>query len=139
VLDEADSDDISEFVEKFRGSQKKLIRPLVDRHLYAAMDKTPDSILAIVGEVVKVDPELLQREVPQRFQISWSPGVVLEVKTEAVGKPTSRIKNTMADFRRAIQLPFGVARITVKMNAEDALTLYRASQPGLPTLIYPSY
>ena len=138
-VDDANSEQIDDFVHRFRGNQMRLIRPLTETHLFAASDKTPDSILAIVGEAVNVDPNLLQREVPQRFMISWSPSLSLEIRTDVAGKPTSRFKNTFVEFRQALSLPFGVARIVIKMNPEDALTLYRVSRPGLPTLIYPAF
>ncbi|OGC96695.1 MAG: hypothetical protein A2W25_03370 [candidate division Zixibacteria bacterium RBG_16_53_22] len=138
-IDDANSEQTDDFVRRFRGNQMRLIRPMTEKHLFAASDKTPDSILAIVGEAVNVDPDLLQREVPQRFMISWSPSLSLEIRTDAAGKPTSRFKNTFVEFRQALSLPFGVARIVIKMNPDDALTLYRASRPGLPTLIYPAF
>ncbi len=138
AVDETNVSQMNEFARRFRGSHNRLIRPLTEKHLFAFSEKTPDSILAIVGEAVNVDPALLQRDVPQRFQISWSPSLVLEVITDISGKPTSRFQNTFVEFKQALQLPFGVSRIVIKMNAEDALTLYRASQTGLPTMIYPA-
>lgn len=138
-IDESNSEQTDEFVSRFRGNHNRLIRPLTEKHLFASSDKTPDSILAIVGEAVNVDPELLQREVPQRFMVSWSPSLSLEVRTDASGKPASRFKNTFIEFRQALSLPFGVTRIVIKMDAENALTFYRVSQSGLPTLIYPLF
>ena len=138
-FEEGAIENLDEFVKKFRGERNRFIRPLTEKHLFSSSEKTPDSILSIVGEVVNVDPELLQREIPQRFQISWSPSLVMEVRTEVVGKSTSMIKNTFFEFKQVIQMPFGVSRIVIKMNAAEALTLYRASQPGLPTLLYPIF
>jgi hypothetical protein len=137
-VDEGNLEQTDEFIRRFRGNHNRLIRPLTEKHLFAASEKTPDSILAIVGEVVNVDPELLQREVPQRFMISWSPSLSLEVRTDVTGKPTSRFQNTFIEFRQALTLPFGASRIVIKMDSDAALTLYRVSRPGLPTLIYPS-
>jgi len=134
---EADSEDVLNFVERFLGNRKHLIRPLAEKHLFSASEKTPDSILAIVGEAVNVNPDLLQRLVPQRFQLLWNHGLILEVRTDAPGKSTSRFKNTFFEVRRALQKPFGESYIVVKMSPDEALTLYRASRPGLPTLIYP--
>jgi hypothetical protein len=136
-IDSSGAGHIDEFVRKFRGNVHRLIRPVTGKHLFAASDKTPDSVLAIVGEVVNVDPSLLQRDIPERFQISWSPSLILEVRTEVVGKPPSRFGNTFVQFKRALQLPFGESRIVMKMTSDQAVTLYRASQPGFPTMIYP--
>jgi len=135
---EADSAEMAKFFSRFMEGEHSYIRPITEKYLFAASEKTPDSILAIVGEAVNVSPELLQRVVPQRFQLLWDHGLILEVRTDIAGKPTSKLKNTFFEVRRALQRPFGESYIVVKMKPDEALTLYRVAQPGLPTLIYPA-
>jgi hypothetical protein len=94
-------------------------------------------VLAIVGEVVKVDPDLLQRELPERFQLLWDYGLTMEIRTEIAGRPKSIVNGALVEFRHALRRPFGEAHLTLKMDPEAALTLYRAAQPGMPTLLYP--
>jgi hypothetical protein len=130
--------DLVDFSKRFQGEENLLIRPVVEKHLFASSGKTPDSVLAIVGRAVNVDPSLLQRQVPQRFQIIWDRNLVLEIRTDVEGKPESRFKNTIADVRRVLQRPFGESMVTLKMDPDQALTLYRASDAGLPTLIIPT-
>jgi hypothetical protein len=132
------SDDLKGFAQSFRGEENKIIRPLLEKHLFAFSDKTPDSILVIVGAAVSVDPELLQREIPERFQLLWDKNLVLEIRTNVAGKPISRFKNTMLELRRMIQKPFGASFLVIKMDPDMATTLYRASQPGIPTMVYPA-
>jgi hypothetical protein len=132
------SEDLDDFARSFKGDENKLIRPLLEKHLFSFSDKTPDSILVIVGKAVDVDPELLQREIPERFQLLWDKNLVLEIRTNVVGKPISRFKNTMLELRRMIQKPFGASFLIIKMDPEMATTLYRASQPGIPTMVYPA-
>jgi hypothetical protein len=132
----ADSQEVREFVERFQGDERRVLRFLSGKHLFAAQEKTPDSVLAIVGEVVKVDPQLLQREVPSRFQLLWGSGLILEIRTDIAGKPISKLKNTFVKVTEALH-PFGEARFVIKMSPDDALTLYRAAKRGLPTLLYP--
>jgi hypothetical protein len=134
---DVDSQNATDFVRRFLGDDKRYVRPLTEKYLFAASEKTPDSILAIVGEAVNVDPELLQRIIPQRFELLWDRGLILDIRTDVAGKPTSKFKNTFVELRRALQKPFGEAYVSLKMSPNEALTLYRASQPGLPTLIYP--
>lgn len=138
-MEESGSDGLDAFVNRFRGSHDRFIRLLSGKHLFAATEKTPDSILAIVGEAVNVDPELLQRDVPEKFQLLWGGGLILEVRTDIVGKPTSRLKNTFVDFRSVLQKPFGESHLVIKMSPDEALTLYRVSRSGLPTLIFPRF
>jgi len=134
---ETDSQEVREFAQRFQGDLERLIRPLSAKHLFAAQDKMPDSVLEIVGEVVKVDPGLLQREVPSRFQLLWGSDLTLEVRTDVVGEPKSPLKNALVELRHNLRRLFGEAHVIVKMDPEGAITLYRAARPGLPTLLYP--
>ena len=132
-----DNEEVWDFVERFQGKDAKLIRTITETHLFSAQSKTPDSILSIVSGVTKFKPELLQRELPERFQLLWGDKVVLDVRTDIKGKPTGKLENTMFEVRHAIQTPFGKAQVTIKMDPTKALTLYRAAQPGLPTMVVP--
>jgi hypothetical protein len=136
---ETDSQEVREFVERFQGDEGRVMRPLSGKHLFSAKEKTPDSVLSIVSEAVKADPELLQRDLPARFQLLWGYSLTLEIRTDIVGEPRSRLKSTLVEFRHALRRPFGEAHLIVRMHPEDALTFYRAAQPGLPTLLYPPF
>ncbi len=130
-----DSGGLEEFVSRFKDGDEEFVRLLSNRHLFAARDKTPDSILAIVGQVVKTDPSLLQRDLPERFHLFWGWDLILEVRTGIVGEPKSRFRNASLAVLEAVRRPFGGKRLVVKMSADDALTLYRTASPGLPTLL----
>jgi hypothetical protein len=134
---ETDSQEVRDFVRRFEGEKKDQVRPLSDKFLFTAQNKTPDSVLAIVSQAVKAKPELMQRDIPERFQLFWESGLILEVWTEIEGKTKTKLKGTLVEVRHAIQRPFGEAHITLKMTPEAALTLYRAAYPGLPTLLCP--
>jgi hypothetical protein len=136
-LAQADSQEVEKFSTRFAGGGGRVLLPLADKCLFAAEDKTSDSVLAIVGEVTNVDPELLQREVPERFQLFWNYGLTMEVHTEIAGKPTSEFKSALVGLRHALRSPFGEAYLFLNMNPDDALTLYRAAKRGMPTLIHP--
>ncbi len=133
-----DSTNVREFIKRFRGKKNNLVRRLVDKHLFSASEKTPDSVLAIVGEAVRVDPSHLQRDIPQRFQLSWGDGLILEVRTDVSGKSVSVLQNAITELRQVISQPFGEVTIVLKIDPTEALTLYRAVSPGMPTLIDPT-
>jgi hypothetical protein len=136
-ITEGDNDEVLDFVERFQGSEPKLIRTITETYLFAAQEKTPDSILAIVSEATKFKPDLLQREVPQRFQLLWGDNVILDIRSEVKGKPVDKLKTTIFEVRHALQTPFGKARLTIKLDPVKAITLYRVAQPGLPTMVLP--
>lgn len=129
--------DVKKFLARFQGDDNKLVRPLQGKYLFASKGQTPDSILAIVSGVVKVPIDKLQRELPERFLMQWEDDIVLEVRTTVTGTPVSKLQNTLVDIRHALARPLGEASIILKIEPNAALTLYRATNPGMPTLIYP--
>jgi hypothetical protein len=132
-----DSSEIAEFIRKFSADQNHWVRSLTGKYLFASVDKNPDSVLTIVSGVLKVQPDLLQREVPERFQLRWGSGLILDVSTDVVGKPKSKLKNAMIQVTQVLQRPFGEAHIALKMDPQSAVTFYRAARDGLPTLLIP--
>jgi len=112
-------------------------RRVKEKHLFVTTDKTPDSILTIVGQAVGVEPALLQRDIPGRFEIVWEGDLVLDVRTDVAGQPVSKFRNFMIDVKRTIISPVKtIPKIEVKISPDDALTLYRAVDPGMYTLLY---
>ncbi len=132
-----DSQQMQEFAARFVGQEGRVMLPLCDKHLFAGKDRTPDSVLTIVGQVVRVDPRLLQRDVPERFQLLWDYGLSVEIRTDIAGRPKSVVKGALVEFRHALRRPFGEGHLILRMDPDAALTLYRAVQPGLPTLLFP--
>jgi hypothetical protein len=134
-LASSDSEALADFADRFTHGGRRPLRFMTSKYLFAAREKTPDSILAIVGKVVKTDPELLQRDIPERFELKWGPSLILDVHTDAVGAPKSRFRNAEVSVLEAIRRPFGQCRLRVSLGADDGLTLYRAASPRLPTLV----
>ena len=138
ITEDSASTELQEFSDRFLGADGKLVRPLMYKYLFASTTRTPDSILAIVSEATLISPDLMQRTIPSRFQLKWDDGLVLDVRTDVVGKPESKWKNTITDLRQAIKKPFGAeTMVVVKMPTDYAITLFRATDIGMPTLILP--
>jgi hypothetical protein len=125
---------LASFIKAFVGKHHRPARGIEGKYLFEASPKTPDSVLAIVGEVVKVDPALLQREIPERFQIEWDDDLKLIITTDVEGKPLSNFKNVLVKLADTFESPFSEKTLRVRMQAEAALTLYRLADKGLPTL-----
>jgi hypothetical protein len=138
VPDSIEKPDPQDFVDAFRGGDNTLVRPVSRKHLFAAAKKTPDSVLKIVGEVVKVSPDLLQREIPERFQLQWQDGPVLEIRTSVQGEEKDAMKNKLLTISQTLSRPFGDPVLTLVMPPEAALTLYHAITVGLPTIVVTS-
>jgi hypothetical protein len=135
---ETDSSVFEDFADKFETKDHQLMRHIVGKFLFTANKKTPDSILVIVGQAMNLKPELLQREVPGRFQLTWGDGLSLDVRTDIVTVyKMEPFKKAMEQVKQVLDKPFGETSLTVKMTPDAALTLYRAAIIGLPTMIYP--
>lgn len=134
---ETDDGDLEGFSKDFLGGKGTLMRPILEKHLFGSKGLTPDSVLEIISEATRVNAELLQRELPSRFQLLWAGGLTIDVRTDVEGTAKSKFQNTLADIKQAITRPLGREIIILKMPRESALTLYRATLPGLPTLIIP--
>jgi len=139
AITDTDSAEVKAFIKTFIGNGVYPLRPVKNKYLFKAADKTSDSVLQIVGEVVRVDPELLQREIPEQFQIAWSGELKLVVKTDISGKPISRIQNVLVKLTDALDSPLGEKIIELKMEPAEALTLYRAVEKGMPTLLFAKF
>jgi hypothetical protein len=135
TADESDSPE--DFTERFFSDNNLLVRPLFDKHLFAGKGQSSDSVLKIISGVVRASVELMQREVPERFQLEWENGLLIEFRTEIMGQPKSKFKNTLVELRRTLQRPFGESAMVVRLDSKHAITLYRVAERGLPTLIYP--
>jgi hypothetical protein len=134
---ETDSSAFKDFAGKFQTKDHQLMRHIVGKFLFTANKKTPDSILAIVGEAMNLKPELLQREVPGHFQLTWGDGLSLDVRTDIVTVyKMEPFKKAMEQVKQVLDKPFGETNLTVKMTPDAALTFYRAAVIGLPTMIY---
>lgn len=132
-----DTEVVREFGEKFFDKGKTPMRELDGKYLFSGSKQKPDSILKIVSEASKVSPELLERIVPARFQLTWSGGLVLDCVTDASGQPQSSLKNTLVELGQMLRIPFGLTRLEAKIDPDAAITLFRAAEPGLPTMINP--
>jgi len=115
------------------------VRAIIDKHLFAAIEQTPDSILSIIGSAIKAEPDSMQRELPESFQITWGDGLFLTIETRLEAPPKSRYRNVIVSVAYALQKPFGDVEIRIDMDVNDALTLYRSTYVGMPSLIRLNY
>jgi hypothetical protein len=117
------------------GERNPPVELLTGKHLYAYKEHFPDSVLAVVAPVARVKPEQLQRYEPGRFELRFGRRLLIAVHTDVEAGSGSWLRNALAGVRRAVLAPIMRAEITVAMEPEDALTLYRLARPGLPILI----
>ena len=62
---------------------------------------------------------------------------MMDVRTEVEGTTDRQALTYLIRARDGLRHLLGKPKLVVWMPAEDALTLYRVSAPGLPTLVAP--
>lgn len=105
------------------------------KHLVAGSEAISPQTLAIVGEVLRVDPSTLQRYVPRRFWVALGGGMRWDVRTKAEGRARCRQAGLVACLHRTLARVFTRGWCTLRMDGQDALTLYHALTEGMPVLV----
>ncbi len=116
-------------------SVKSMPNAVAARHLYIGRGEYKKRELAVVADELKIEPEILQRVYPGRFAVVLDDGSVWEVTTDIDAATFSNWDNVCFDALRLISAPFGEQCRRLAMDAEDALTLYNLTHPGLPVSI----
>jgi hypothetical protein len=133
---EGDPSVLTEFVALFRKSTDGTnVRFLKKKQLFAAQDRFAESVLTVVSDVLKVNAELMQRELPARFQFDWGDGLILRFRTEteikSEGGAAAWLKDLFASMKDDVGHPVPV----LEVKSERAITLFRVAHSGLPTLL----
>jgi len=137
IPDSTALDQVEPFVKTFLADGRRLARPVLGRYLIAAQPRIADSLVTMVGKILNVKPELLQRELPSHFHLVWEGGAMMDVRTDVEGQPDRRALTYLIRARDALRHLLGKPKLVIWMPAENALTLYRVATPGLPTLVVP--
>jgi hypothetical protein len=133
---EGDPSVLMEFVDRFRESTDGTnVSFMKKKQLFAAQDRFEDSVLTVVSDVLNLDAELMQRELPARFQLDWGDGLILRFRTEteikSEGGAAAWLKDLFASMKDDVGHPVPV----LEVKSERALTLFRVAHSGLPTLL----
>lgn len=126
--------ELRRFREVFRGPEGRVVRGLAQKYLYTARDQTPDSVLTIVGGVLNLDPQEMQREVPGWFELKWQDELVLELRADVEGQPVPGVDLKIVRLQQKLRRPFGEIRLRARLDRRDALTIYRLARTGMAVL-----
>ncbi len=122
-------------IANLRSPRDLPVEVVTSKRLYGYKKCYSDSVLRIIANVIRIDPETIQRYMPSRFELRFGRRLVIYVETDV--KPSHRPgwKAPFLHLRSAVLDLFAKAKIKVQVNGEDALTLYRMAEPGTPMLI----
>ncbi len=135
TLKEDDEKKIKDFIRSLDNPEQHYVRRIKEKHLFSGKDQTPDSVLSIVGEALKIDKALIQREIPERFQIEFDDGFVMEFRSDVKGTETSKFKNTVLSVKNVFNQLFGEVFLVTTIDSTASITLYRMAEPGVPLIL----
>ena len=135
TLKEDDEKKINDFITSLDNPKQHYVRRIKEKHLFSGKDQTPDSVLSIVGDALKIDKALIQREIPERFQIEFDDGFVMEFRSEVKGTETSKFKNTVLSVKNVFNQLFGEVYLVTTIDSTASMTLYRMAEPGIPLIL----
>ena len=126
--------DVKSFAADF-GEDSSLLYSMSKIELMEFEPRFPDSLLAIVSKAMDMDPSLLQREIPVKFQVEWHNGPKLLLHSKPQGTPVVIEKPFRIKLGEWLD-SFSEGKLyEIEIDRESALTLHRTFSQGVPTMV----
>ena len=94
-----------------------------------------DTVIRVVSEVSKVDPELIKRVYPNRFRLDLTGGFRLSVLTPEGEKQERGWAEAWNSHASRITSFGRLQELTMVVSPADAQSLYYALEPGTPVVL----
>jgi hypothetical protein len=125
----------SGFIERWRSPDRAPWQAVKRRGVWSGKPAVSDTVIRVVSEVSKVDPELIKRVYPNRFRLDLTGGFRLLVLTPE-GETQERGWAEIWDSYASQITSFGrTQELTVVVSPADAQSLYYALEPGTPVVV----
>ena len=105
------------------------------RGVWSGKPAVSDTVIRVVSEVSKVDPDLIKRISPDRFRLDLTGGFHLLVLTPDGENEERRWGETWNAFANRVTSLGRYHELTVIVSPADAQSLYYAMEPGTPVLL----
>lgn len=113
------------------------VRYVKERKLLQHHKRYADSVLTIISGILNVEPAMLQRELPVKFELKTSDGLLFRFEAD----DDTLLAEQKKPLRSVLDGLFGFGKgdpvATFRMPMERALTLYYVAHPGAMVLIDP--
>ncbi|MBI3872489.1 MAG: hypothetical protein HY304_05375 [candidate division Zixibacteria bacterium] len=130
-----DGGDLADFVALWNERKTTGWQTVQERHIWAGAPAVSDTVIGVVAKVSSVDPSLIRRVLPERFEIILSADLCLRVMTHD-GATESRPWSEVWRGWAARWTPFHRRRtLDLIVSLPDAQTLYYAFEPGTPVVL----
>lgn len=131
----ADSGTSAAFASDWRSPDRPPWQVVKRRGVWSGKPAVSDTVIRVVSEVSKVDPDLIKRVSPDRFCLDLTGGYRLLVLTPDGAKEKRGWAEMWNSFAKRVT-SFGRYReLTVIVSPADAQSLYYAMEPGTPVFL----
>lgn len=132
LLDEGDA---QSYRDAWREKRVTGWQSVTKRKVWSGRPAVSDTVVRVVSEVSKVDPELISRVMPRRFVVDLTENFIIRVMTvEGAGEERS-FEEKMGQFKQD-WIPFmKQPHLDLVVTEKDAQTLYYALEPGTPIVL----
>jgi hypothetical protein len=128
--------ELQAFAEQWRSPGKAPWQSVKRRGVWSGRPAVSDTVIEVVSEVAKADPELIKRVYPDRFQVDLTGGFRLLVTTPAGAEQKKSLAETWNDFSSRIRAFGRLQTLEIVVSPDDAQTLYYALEPGTPIVLH---
>ncbi|MBD3297709.1 MAG: hypothetical protein GF341_03560 [candidate division Zixibacteria bacterium] len=132
---QSDTDDIADFGKRWREQKRTLWQNVRGRAVWAGEDAVSDTVVNVVSEIVKVDPERIRRVMPDRFRVDITGGFQILSITPEGEEGRWSFAEAWGDLTSRILAMGRLSVLRIKVTRADAQTLYYALEPGTPIIV----
>lgn len=132
---QGDSEDIADFAQRWRKQKRTLWQNVRGRAVWAGEDAVSDTVVNVVSEIAKVDPERIRRVMPDRFRVDITGGFQILSITPEGEKGRWSFAEAWGDLTSRILSMGSLSVLRIMVSREDAQTLYYALEPGTPIIV----
>jgi len=130
-----DSSDLADFAHRWRSRSRTAWQSVRTRGVWAGNDAVSDTVVEIVSEIAKVDPDHIRRVLPDRFRVDITGGFQLLGLTAEGAEQKRTFAEAWGDLTSQILSLGKLDVLRIRVSREDAQTLYYALEPGTPVVL----
>jgi hypothetical protein len=132
---QGDSSDVNHFSKRWLRRSLTQWQSVRGRAVWAGEDAVSDTVVSVVSEIVKVDPELIRRVFPDRFRVDITGGFQLLAITPEGESGRWSFAEAWGDLSSRVLAMGSLSVLRINVTRSDAQTIFYALEPGTPVIV----
>lgn len=130
-----DPEAAAEFVAVWSKRQTTGWQNVTQRHIWSGRQAISDTVIGVVASVSSVDPDLIRRVMPSRFDVSLTRDLRLRIMTPEGAAESRSFYEKRRGWAEHLN-PFDhTETLELIVSPQDAQMLYYAFEPGAPVVL----